>query len=98
MEAAEEIKFLREQNKKVMEGMDALLDIADCKRRHLLRYEHAGGDRFGYEEATITCTQAPGYGNAKMRAKALWKELKPLLKAAKFAAVQARVCAPPVCS
>lgn len=73
------------------EGMDALLDVAACERRHLMRYEHRGGARFGYEEATITCTQAAGVGNSKVRAKALWRELKPLLKAGKFAAVEARV-------
>ena len=70
--------------------MGALLDVALCKRRHLMRYEHRGGARFGYEEATITCTQASGIGNAKVRAKALWAELKRLLRAGKFAAVQAR--------
>ena len=72
------------------EGMDALLDVVACTRRHLMRYEHRGGARFGYEEACITCTQASGIANAKMRAKALWQELKRLLKAGKFAAVQAR--------
>ena len=40
---------------------------------------------------TITCTQAAGLGNNMVRAKALWQELKPLLKAGKDAAVQARV-------
>ena len=36
------------------------------------------------------CTQASGIANAKARAKALWQELKRVLKAGKFAAVQAR--------
>ena len=73
------------------EGLDVLLDVAACKRRHLMRYKVKGGHaRFGYEERTIKCTQAAGYGNAKVRAKALWQQLKPLLKAGKFAAVQAR--------
>jgi len=65
--------------------------VPACKRRHLMRYEHRGGARFGYEEATITCTQVAGVGNAKVRAKALWRELKPLLKVGRHAAVEARV-------
>ena len=40
--------------------------------------------------APITCTAAAGLYNSKVRAKALWLKLKPLLKAGKFAAVQAR--------
>ena len=72
------------------EGMDALLDVKDCKRRHLNRYKYGGSDRYGYEEATITCTLSSGQGNAKARAKALWQELRRLLNAGKFAAVQAR--------
>ena len=72
------------------EGMDALLDVKDCKRRHLNRYEYGKGYRYGYQETTITCTQASGQGNAKARAKALWLELKRLLSSGKFAAVQAR--------
>ena len=72
------------------EGMDALLDVADCTRRHLMRYKHHSGDRFGYEEATIRCTQATGIANAAARAKALWQLLKVVLRAGKFAAVQAR--------
>lgn len=72
------------------EGMDSFLDVASCKRRHLMLYDHPGGARYGYEEALITCTQATGIANARMRANALWKVLKPLLKAGKFAAVQAR--------
>ena len=73
------------------EGMDNLLDIANCERRHLNRYEtRRGCYRHGYEEATIVCTQATGQVNAKSRAKDLWQELKRLLKAGKFAAVQAR--------
>jgi hypothetical protein len=55
------------------EGMDALLDVKGCKRRHLNRYNHRGGERFGYEEQMITCTQASGQRNAKSRAKALWQ-------------------------
>ena len=74
------------------EGMDNLLDVAACPHRHLNRYEHSRGCcRYGYEEATITCTQAQGQGNAKARQKGLWKGLKPLLKPGRFAAVQARV-------
>lgn len=73
------------------EGMDNLLDVVACPRRHLNRYEHGRSYRCGFEEATITCTQALGLGNAKARQKALWLELKPLLKPSKFAAVQARV-------
>ena len=38
----------------------------------------------------VEIPQASGIANAKMRAKALWQELKRLLKAGKFAAVQAR--------
>jgi len=76
------------------EGMDNLLDIAGCKRRHLNEYEYGRGSRHGYEEATITCTQAAGQRNAKARQQELWKELKQLLLktgADRFAAVQARV-------
>lgn len=72
------------------EGMDELLDVATCTRRHLNKYQHGQHDRYGYEELTITCTQATGIANARARAKALWQELKRLLKAGKFAAVQAR--------
>ena len=70
--------------------MDALLDVKQCKRRHLNRYEYNKGYRYGYEERTITCTLASGQANAKARAKALWQELKRLLSSGKFAAVQAR--------
>lgn len=62
------------------EGMNALLDVADCERRHLTRFA----------DSTITCTQTKGLGNAKARAKALWPDLKRNVKAGKFAAVQAR--------
>lgn len=72
------------------EGIDNLLDVAACKGRHLMRYHHRGGDRYGYEEATITCTAASGIANARSRARQLWFELRPLLRAGKFAAVQAR--------
>ena len=41
-------------------------------------------------EETITCTAATGIANARARAKALWQLLKGLIKAGKFAAVQAR--------
>ena len=36
------------------EGINSLLDVAACSRRHLNRYEHGRGYRWGYEEATIT--------------------------------------------
>ena len=49
-----------------------------CKRRHL----------GVFQESTITCTAATGIANAKIRAKALWQQLKGLLKAGKYAAVQ----------
>ena len=62
------------------EGMTARLDIPDCKRRHL--------SSFDSKEQKITCTAAAGLANAKARAKALWAELKRLLKAGKYAAVQ----------
>lgn len=70
--------------------MDSVLDVATCRRRHFMCYGHVGGKRYGYEEATIMCSQAPGMANARQRVKGLWRELKPLLKAGKFAAVQAR--------
>ena len=72
------------------EGMNQLLDVAACQRRHLNRYEYDKGYRYGYQEATIECNLALGQGNAKARAKALWQDLKRLLKEGKFAAVQAR--------
>ena len=64
------------------EGMTARLDIPNCKRRHL--------SSFDGKEQKITCTAAAGQRNAKARAKALWGELKRLLKngSGKFAAVQ----------
>ena len=72
-------------------GMNELLDVAACKRRHLLSYQHRGrGTCYGYEEGKIECTQAAGQQNAKTRAKALWKELKRVLKPGKFGAAQAR--------
>ena len=64
------------------EGLTAQLDIPDCKRRHLSSFDHSAEQ--------ITCTAAAGVANAKARAKALWRELKPLLKVGKAAAVQAR--------
>mmetsp|Transcript_25167 Transcript_25167/g.54373 ORF Transcript_25167/g.54373 Transcript_25167/m.54373 type:complete len:141 (-) Transcript_25167:577-999(-) len=71
--------------------MDALLDVKDCKRRRLNRYEYGKGYcYFGFEERTITSTHANGQVNAKARAKALWQELKRLLSSRKFAAMQAR--------
>ena len=63
-------------------SMTLLLDIPGCKRRHLSTFKGS--------EHTITCTAAAGQANAKARAKALWKELKGLLKAGKHAAFQAR--------
>jgi hypothetical protein len=60
--------------------MNAQLDIINCKRRHLSRFS----------ESTIRCTQAAGIANARARSKDLWLKLQPLLKAGKFAAVQAR--------
>ena len=62
------------------EGMNPLLFIAECKRRHLS----------SFSEKLIICTLASGILNAKARQQRLWGELKPLLKAGKFAAVQAR--------
>ena len=62
------------------DGLTATLDIADCKRRHLSCFKGS--------EQQITCTAPAGLANAKARAKALWSELKPLLKAGKLAAVQ----------
>jgi len=69
------------------EGMTARLDIPGCKRRHLSSFEGS--------EQQITCTAAAGLANAKARAKALWGQLKPLLRAGKFAATQVRECPPP---
>ena len=62
--------------------MTPLLDITLCKRRHLSTFKGSA--------QTITCTAAAGQANAKARAKALWRELKPLLKPGKHAAFQAR--------
>jgi hypothetical protein len=42
------------------------------------------------DQQSIRCSLASGILNARARQQALWKKLKPLLKAAKFAAVQAR--------
>ena len=61
-------------------GMTPRLDFPECKRRHLSSFDGT--------EQTITCTAAAGLANAKVRAKALWTKLKPLLRAGKFAAVQ----------
>ena len=72
------------------EGVNSLLDVAACQRRHLNQYKYGNGYRYGYEEATITCNFASGQGNAKARAKELWQDLKRVLKEGKFAAVQAR--------
>ena len=68
------------------EGMTPLLDIPNCESRHVTCFK-------GSEE-TITCTAARGLANAKTRVKALWAELKRILKAGKYAAVQARVLHP----
>lgn len=61
-------------------GIDARLHIEGCKRSHLTRFK----------ESAIKCTAASGIANAKARQQALWKQLRPLLRAGKFAAVQAR--------
>ena len=63
-------------------GMTPLLDIPECKRRHLTCFKGS--------EDTISCTAQSGLANAKARAKALWAKLKLLLKVGKYAAVQAR--------
>ena len=63
-------------------SMTPLLDIPDCRRRHL--------STFVGSEQTITCTAAAGLANAKARAKALWAELKRVLKAGRHVAIQAR--------
>ena len=68
-------------------GLTVDLDIPDCKRRHLSCFKGS--------EQQITCTAAKGLANAKARAKALWGQLKPLLRAGKFAATQVRECPPP---
>ena len=62
--------------------MTPLLDIPCCKRRHLSSFKGS--------EQTITCTAAKGQANAKARAKALWAELKRVLKAGRHVAIQAR--------
>lgn len=72
------------------EGRDALLDVHARKRRHFKCYVHGIRHRYGYQEAAITCRKAVGLVNARKRAMAIWKELQPLLRAGKFAAVQAR--------
>lgn len=64
------------------EGMDSLLDIRECERHKLTQFS----------EGSIYCTAASGVANARARQKVLWSQLKPLLKAGKFAAVQ--VCSP----
>ena len=64
-------------------GMSVLLDIPGCKRHHLTSFERS--------EQTIASTAAAGLANAKARAKDLWKKLKPLLKAGRYCAMQARV-------
>lgn len=63
-------------------SMTPLLDIPGCRRRHL--------STFVGSEQTITCTAAAGLANQKARAKALWAELKRVLKAARHVAIQAR--------
>ena len=59
-----------------------LLDIPNCKRRHLSTFKSS--------EQRITCTAAAGLANERARAKALWTELKRVVKAGRHAAVQAR--------
>ena len=63
-------------------SMTPLLDIPSCRRRHLSTFKGS--------EQTITCTAAAGLANQHKRAKALWVELKRLLKAGKHVALQAR--------
>ena len=63
-------------------SMTPLLDIPSCRRCHLSTFKGS--------EQTITCTAAAGLANARTRAKALWAELKRVLKAGKHCAVQAR--------
>ena len=63
-------------------SMTSLLDIPGCRRRHL--------STFAGSEQTITCTAAAGIANQKARSKALWAELKRVLKAGKHVAIQAR--------
>lgn len=63
-------------------SMTPLLDIPGCRRRHLSTFKGS--------EQTITCTAVAGLANARTRAKALWAELKRVLKASKHCAVQAR--------
>ena len=63
-------------------SMTSLLDIPGCQRRHL--------STFAGSEQTITCTAAAGIANQKARSKALWAELKRVLKAGKHVAIQAR--------
>jgi len=62
--------------------MTTLLDIPGCCRHHLSTFQGS--------EQTITCTAAAGLANQKMRAKALWAELKRVLKAGRHVAIQAR--------
>lgn len=63
-------------------SMTPLLDISGCRRRHLSTFKGS--------EQMITCTAAAGLANQKARAKALWVELKRVLKAGKHVAIQAR--------
>ena len=63
-------------------SMTPLLDIPGCRRRHL--------STFASSQQTIMCTAAAGLANQKVRAKALWAELKRVLKASKHVAIQAR--------
>lgn len=74
------------------DGMDQLLDVPACKRRHLLMHDECrAGHCYGYQEASITCTASTGIANAKKGDRRLWTELKPLLRRAGiFAAVKAR--------
>ena len=63
-------------------SMTPLLDIPACRRHHLASFRGS--------EQTITCTAAAGRANARARQKALWAELKRILRAGKHVAIQAR--------
>lgn len=63
-------------------SLTPLLDIPGCRRHHLSTFKGS--------EQTIKCTAAAGLANAVKRAKALWLELKRVLKPGKHVAIQAR--------
>ena len=62
------------------DGIDELLHVANCKRRHLSQFK----------EGAITCKPASGQRNARAWQQEIWIKIKPLLRAGKFAAIQAR--------